>query len=336
MQKQSWPPVSRSEWLASNPETPIDSEIEIIDPHIHLWDSNDESRYLYDELRAELRSGHNIVGCIFVECGFRDRGDGPSEMAPVEETAAVAGIARARNDVDFSIMSIIGAADLSLGHRAGKVLDAHIEAGQGLFSGIRCRLTFDNTGSGLKNASPASLMSDPIFGEGVREVSRRDLILDSWLYFSQLAEFFDLARSNPECTFVLNHAGGILGVGIYAGRRDEVIDWWQLQLTRLAELPNVFVKVGGLGQSICGFDFENGWIPPSSDDLLVAWGAIVNRAIDTFGTDRCMLESNFPPDRNSVSYVTLWNGFKKITSGYSASERSALFGGTARSVYSIH
>jgi L-fuconolactonase len=335
MYKQSWPPVFRCDWLASKLEAAIEPEIRIIDPHIHLWDSNDESRYLYDEVRSELTSGHNVIGCIFVECGFRYRVDGPPEMAPVEETVAVARIAKTKTDGDFSIMAIIGAADIGLGHGIGKVLDAHIEAGQGMFSGIRCRLTFD-TDPELISASPRAVMSDRTFGEGVREVSRRGLTIDAWLYFSQLPEFFDLARSNPECTFVLNHVGGLLGVGVYSGRREEMVDWWQTQISRLAELPNVFLKVGGFGQSICGFGFEEGPYPPSSDDLVVALGVIVNRAIDTFGPNRCLFESNFPTDRGSVSYITLWNGFKKMTSGYSASERAALFGGTAKMVYRLH
>jgi predicted TIM-barrel fold metal-dependent hydrolase len=48
-----------------------------------------------------------------------------------------------------------------------------------------------------------------------------------------------------------------------------------------------------------------------------------------------MFESNFPPDRESVDYAVIWNAFKRIASGYSASEKHALFYGTAAKVYRL-
>ena len=73
----------------------------------------------------------------------------------------------------------------------------------------------------------------------------------------------------------------------------------------------------------------------SSEELAAAWGPLVRFCIDTFGPDRCMFESNFPVDRESCSYVVLWNAFKKISAGYSAAERADLFAGTARRTYRI-
>ena len=77
--------------------------------------------------------------------------------------------------------------------------------------------------------------------------------------------------------------------------------------------------------------FGDGWhrrdTPPSSEDLAAAWGPLVRFCIDTFGPERCMFESNFPVDRESCSYVVLWNAFKKISAGYSATERADLFAG---------
>jgi predicted TIM-barrel fold metal-dependent hydrolase len=35
-------------------------------------------------------------------------------------------------------------------------------------------------------------------------------------------------------------------------------------------------------------------------------------AIDCFGVDRSMFESNFPVDKQSCSYAVLWNSFKRI------------------------
>ena len=57
--------------------------------------------------------------------------------------------------------------------------------------------------------------------------------------------------------------------------------------------------------------------------------------IDQFGPDRAMFESNFPPDKVSYSYNVMYNAFKRMTNGYSPSERAAMFHDNAARVYSI-
>jgi predicted TIM-barrel fold metal-dependent hydrolase len=58
-------------------------------------------------------------------------------------------------------------------------------------------------------------------------------------------------------------------------------------------------------------------------------------AIERFGVDRCMFESNFPVDAVSCSYTVLWNAFKRVTAGCSATEKAALFHDTAVRVYRL-
>jgi predicted TIM-barrel fold metal-dependent hydrolase len=57
--------------------------------------------------------------------------------------------------------------------------------------------------------------------------------------------------------------------------------------------------------------------------------------IEQFGPDRCMFESNFPPDKVSFSYNVMYNAFKRLSSAYSPSERAAIFHDTAVKVYRI-
>jgi predicted TIM-barrel fold metal-dependent hydrolase len=57
--------------------------------------------------------------------------------------------------------------------------------------------------------------------------------------------------------------------------------------------------------------------------------------IECFGPERCMFESNFPVDRFSLDYRVLWNALKKIAAPFSASERDAMFHGTATRVYRL-
>jgi predicted TIM-barrel fold metal-dependent hydrolase len=48
-----------------------------------------------------------------------------------------------------------------------------------------------------------------------------------------------------------------------------------------------------------------------------------------------MFESNFPVDKVAYSYHVLYNAFKRLSQGYSATERAAMFHDTAARVYRI-
>ena len=84
-----------------------------------------------------------------------------------------------------------------------------------------------------------------------------------------------------------------------------------------------------------GFDFRERDTPPSSEDLAAAWRQYVEPCIEAFGSGRCMFESNFPPDKQSGGYAELWNAFKWITAGTAASDKKALYSGTAARVYRL-
>ena len=85
---------------------------------------------------------------------------------------------------------------------------------------------------------------------------------------------------------------------------------------------------------VYGFGFD-GSTRPRSTELADAWKPYIETAIELFGPDRCMFESNFPVDKQSFSYDALWNAFKLLTVTCSADERALLFSGTARRVYEL-
>jgi len=331
-------PAEHDAWLARTTEAPIDPDLPIVDPHHHLW-THVEPPYLLDELRADTGSGHNVVATVFVECGWSwDRTAADPVMIPVPEVAAVAELAR-RSDTTpgARIAAIVGHADLRHGAAAGRALDALAEAGDGRFVGIRHATAWD-ADPAIPNhrTDPApGLMDDPTFRAGFAEVARRGLTYDNWLYHPQIPELTRLARDFPDTRIVCDHLGGPLGVRSYAGRRDEVHAGTRASLAELARCENVVVKLGGIGMSVLGDGWYRRDAPPSSEELAAAWGPLVRFCIDTFGPDRCMFESNFPVDRESCSYVVLWNAFKRMAAGVSPDERAALFAGTARHVYGI-
>src|SRR3546814_11071255 len=103
----------------------------------------------------------------------------------------------------------------------------------------------------------------------------------------------------------------------------------------LSECPNVVAKIGGINMAVNGFDWHKRDTPPTSDELVAATQDYYLHTIDAFGPDRCMFESNFPVDKLSCSYSTLWNAFKKMAKNFSPEEKAAMFPNTAQRVYRL-
>jgi len=324
-------------WLTQHREEILEPGLPIVDAHHHLWDRG--GGYFLDELLADTGSGHNVVATVFVQCGYGYRTTGPEALRPVGETEFVAGIAREaerRKLKTQACAGLVGAADLALGDKVAEVLGAHIDAGGGRFRGIRhITARHDEFNASLLSRPPARQMADPVFRKGFAHLAAMNLTFDAWLYHTQIPELTDLARAFPQAPIVLNHFGGPLGVGPYRGKRDEVFPAWLAAMTELARCPNVHVKLGGLGMAIMGFDFHKEALPPSSEKLASSWRPYVEKCVDLFGAARCMFESNFPVDKAMFSYPVLWNAFKRIASGASATEKSALFHDTATTFYRL-
>ena len=330
-------------WLAQRPtEAVLEPDLPIIDPHHHFWDTPHRGRYLLPELLADIGGGHHVVATVFLECQAMYRRHGPAEMAPIGEVEFVNGIAAMSASGNYGpcrvAEAIIGHADLTLGARVRDVLEAQMAVGGGRFRGIRYGVSWDGSaavGKYISRVVPPHLVRDATFREGFAQLARLGLSFESWQYHPQLPDAIDLARAFPDTTMILNHVGGVLGVGPYARKRAEILAGWKKDMFELAKCPNVHVKLGGLGMTSFGFDFHERDVPPSSEELAAAWRQYVEPCIEGFGPERCMFESNFPPDKQSCGYPELWNAFKRITAGASAAEKQALYSGTAARVYRL-
>ena len=169
----------------------------------------------------------------------------------------------------------------------------------------------------------------------MKHFDKRQLSLDIWVVEPQLPEAVDLARAFPDVPMVIDHVGTPVGLGRYAGKRDERFAGWKASMASLAELPNVHIKLGGLGMPFPGFEGMGPDVRPSSETLAAAWQPYIESCIELFGANRCMFESNFPVDRWGADYPTLWNAFKRIAAGASADEKADLFAGTATRFYRL-
>jgi L-fuconolactonase len=332
---------ARPDWLARRQEEILDPDLPIVDPHHHLVDRENTGRYLLPDLLADTGTGHNITATVYLEWLSMYRAGGPDELRPVGEVEFANGVAAMAASGAYGktrvCAGIVGYADLMLGGQVEPVLEAMIAAGGGRFRGIRYITAShpDDAARGSSVNRPAGLLMEPRVREGFARLHPLGLSFDAWMYFTQLGELLDLARTFPETPIVLNHVGGAIGIGPYAGRRDEVFAEWRGRIAELAACPNVHVKLGGLGMRLFGFDVLTGELPPSSEQLAAAWRPYLETCIAAFRAHRAMFESNFPVDKGSCGYQALWNAFKRIAAGSSADEKTALFAGTATRFYRL-
>ena len=226
-----------------------------------------------------------------------------------------------------------GHVDLMLGDGAAAVLEAHLGRAPDRFRGIRHSAAWDTDPAvlGPLNFRPRGLLVDGAFRRGFAHLGRLGLSFEAWVVEPQLPEVLALAKAFPDTTIVLDHVGTPLGLAAYAGRREERFGLWRDNIRALAKAENVVVKLGGLAMPFCGFEAQGA----GSERLAALWRPYIETCIEAFGVERCMFESNFPVDRYTCSYRTLWNALKRIAAGASAAEKAALFSGVARRVYRL-
>ncbi len=330
----------RVDWLVQYTEDVIDPRRPIVDPHHHLWDRGGQ-RYLIEELSSDIASGHNIIATVYVEARSMYRATGPEEMRVVNEVAFANGAAAMSASGGYGpaaiCAGIVGHANLLLGDRVKAVLEAEIAAGQGRFRGIRHSSAWDGEAAvaSMYATRPKGLLLDTTYRKGFACLAPLGLTFDAWLFHPQLGDFIDLARAFPDQRIILDHCGGPVGLGRFAGKRDETFAAWKAAIQDVAKCPNVVVKLGGLAMRLLGFDFHERPKPPSSEQAAAAWRPYIETCIEAFGPDRCMFESNFPPDKGQCSYQVIFNAFKRIAAPYSEAEKTALFSKTATDVYKL-
>jgi predicted TIM-barrel fold metal-dependent hydrolase len=334
--------VPDEDWLALGKVEPaIDPDLPIVDTHHHLGE-RPGARYLVPDLMRDIRDGHNIIATVNVESTHFYRTYGPPHLRAVGETEVLVSMAEGREVGTTRVCAgIVGYADLFLGAAVEEVLDAHIEAGRGRFVGVRQLAIWDESDAvrmfqlDPKRPLSAGMMADPKFRAGFARLAPRHLVFDVTAFHTQLGESYDLAKAFPDTKIIIDHLGCVVRVGPYAGRDDEIFARWKADLGKFAALDNVYVKVGGLGMRMYGFDFRSRKMPPSSSELAALWKPFVETAIEIFGPHRAMMESNFPIDRGYFTYRNCWNALKRLTAGATENEKAALFADTAIHTYGL-
>lgn len=325
-------------WQAlESPEEVLEPDLPIVDPHHHLWDirsattqphvSFEQKVYLCEEIVNDIReAGHNVVQTVFAQCGAFYRASGPKPMKCVGETEFVHGIVAMSNSGIYGktqlCAGIFGEADLRVGASVKEVLEAHMAASAN-FRGIR-------------TAFPSDLNAQ--FMQGYAQLDKLNLSFDNFSPdFERLPNLAKLADAYPEVTVIVNHLGGTVD----ADASQETVKRWQAGIDAIARSPNAVMKCGGgqmrVGNWEPGFHMHQRATPIGSEELTELLFPYYEYVIGAFGPDRCMFESNFPVDKECISYRTLWNAFKRIANrlGLSETEKTAIFSGTARKAYRL-
>ncbi len=295
-----------------------------IDAHHHLWDLEkhvypwlskpvDHIAGEYDAIRKSYligdfladAGGEELVKSVHVEAAFDPAGD------PVEETAWLQSLADdpASRGIPHAIVAFadLAAADVE------ETLARH--RAHANMRGIRYMLNHGPEPK-LCFAPRGDLMGDSAWRAGLALLPRYGLSFDLQIWPWQMVEAAALARDFPNLQFILNHAGMPHGQG------PEAFERWRRGMAKLAEAPNIAVKISGLGMLHHGATAE-------------AIRPFVLETLEAFGAGRCMFASNFPVDKLRGAYGDLWAAYRAATADLSDDERRRLFHDTAARVYRI-
>ena len=127
-----------------------------------------------------------------------------------------------------------------------------------------------------------------------------------------------LGEALPELRMIIDHLGQPPFRSGEPGR-------WGDDMRRVAENPQVFAKISGLGTA--SGDWE-GWTADSIRTL-VDW------TIDLFGPERCLSGGDWPVSVLAGGYVKTWTAYREIFSHHPVEDQKQILHRTAQSVYDV-
>jgi predicted TIM-barrel fold metal-dependent hydrolase len=292
----------------------------IVDAHHHLWDLEAvrypwlmargvrrffgdptpiQQDYLVDDFRADA-GDYVIDASVHIQVGVA-QGDEVRETDWLQETAERDGLPSAI--VAFVELEKADAMDIVEQHRA--------------FSRVRgMRQIVGRSDEEDAKTGSGKLIADPRWREHLAAIGDLGLSFDLQLTPGQVPAVAEVLATVPGTRVALCHCGSPWD------QTPSGLESWRRGIELLAELPQISVKISGLGM------FDHDW---TVDTIR----PIVEACIDAFGPERAMFGSNFPVDRLHADFATVWGAYETITAGLSAADRRRLFGDTARTFYRI-
>jgi predicted TIM-barrel fold metal-dependent hydrolase len=290
---------------------------DIIDAHHHIWRRADQPwlngpavpRIFgpYEAIRRDYPIGEylddiknaGVVASVYVQTNWAPE-RAVEEVAWVSETADARGFPHA----------IVGFADL-----ANDALPATLDAMARYkrLKGVRQQVHW-HANPQYRFASRPDVVADPAWRRGLAQLKPRGLLFELQVFTSQMALGADLAHAFPDTTFVLEHAGMLEDLSD-AGRAA-----WHAGMRKLADCPNVYVKLSALGTFVHRATLAD--IQP-----------IVTDTVTAFGAERCLWGSNFPIEKIWTDYATVVSNICTAIAHLTAAEQRHILFDTAARLY---
>jgi len=292
---------------------------EIVDAHHHVWRKKDmpwlsgpmvprifgpyepiKRDYLIDEYIADARSA-GITQSVYVQANW-----------PLDQVLAeVRWLDELHRETGWPT-AVVGSADL-FGPDAVEVLRRQAELP--IVRGTRLQLHWHENEQ-FRFASAPDRMKDPVFRRNLGTLADLGWVFELQVFAGQMADAAELVAEFPDVTFVLVHAG------MLTSRAPAEVEEWRAGMARLAELPNVVVKLTGQGTFVHRVDPE-----------LISF--VATETLGWFGPDRAMFGSNFPVEKLWTELPPLVGAWLDALAHLPPEDRAAIFAGTARRVYRL-
>jgi predicted TIM-barrel fold metal-dependent hydrolase len=286
---------------------------------------------------ASDTSSLNISHVVHVEAAWQ----GKKPLDAVDETRWVDRLfSPENNSTGISLGGIVGYTELRHPD-AEAVLKAHVAASSKLV-GIRQMLAWDEDKHIMRFCDRGGISQDPVWRKNFALLETLDLSFDAWFFHHQLDEMVALAKAYPGIRFVLCHMGTPIGLGgPFASyghspcKRNAILQQWQEGMAKVAQCPNVSVKLSGFFMPVVGWGFHQLEQPPAHQQVLERYKPLVDFVLEQFGVSRCMFASNFPMDKVSLSLKELYDLYWDIVADLPAQDKAALFRENAARFYRI-
>jgi len=292
---------------------------QIIDSHFHIWRQKDQPWLMgpmvprifgpYEPIRRDYpieefladQQGAGVEKGVYVQTNWA-KADFETEVAFVSDVAARTGWPHA----------VVGYADMTVDDVRPQ-LDRLIR--YPLLRGVRMQLHWHETPA-FRFAPSADQVIDPKVRANVRRLSDYGLSFDLQLFPGQMKDGLQLVGENPDTSFILTHCG------MLTADDAETVAAWKEGLRTLAQAPNLYAKLSGLGTFV-----------HRNDPALIA--LIYDAAVESLGSDRLMFGSNFPIEKLWTSHAELVGAHRAAAAVFSAAAQADMFWNTAARVYRL-
>ncbi|MCC6315157.1 MAG: amidohydrolase family protein [Thermomicrobiales bacterium] len=292
----------------------------IIDAHHHIWRLQDlawlagpvvprifgryepiKRDYLIDEYIADV-APQGVEKSVYVQTNWPlERSI--DEVRWVQEVAERTGWPHA----------IVGSADL-MDDDCGRVFAEQARISP-LMRGTRLQLHWHENPQ-YRYAPVPNQMHDPAFRRNLARLRDLDWSFGLQVFSGQMEDAARLVEDFPDITFVLIHAG------MLESDAPAIREAWRTGMARLADYPNVVVKLSGQGTFNHRIDrpFISG---------------VVADCLRLFGSERCMFGSNLPVEKIWTEAGPLFAAYDEALTGHSDVDRANVWRETAARVYRI-